>query len=93
MSSHLLACWALPLSLLATLHDAEVATTPTPTPKPLIPNPYPYPLTPNPKPLTPTPNPYTLPYPTPDQVIRTEGPWRGIDAVGMAVVANQAGSP
>ena len=49
MSSPLLACWALPLSLLATLHDAEV--------------------------------------------IRTEGPWRGIDAVGVAVVANQAGSP
>jgi len=46
VSSHLLACWALPLSLLATLHDAEV--------------------------------------------IRTEGPWRGIDAVGVAVVANQA---
>ena len=46
MSSHLLACWALPLALLATLHDAEL--------------------------------------------LRTEGPWRGFDAVALAVVANQA---
>ena len=46
VSSHLLACWALPLALLATLHDAEL--------------------------------------------LRTEGPWRGFDAVALAVVANQA---
>ena len=48
VSSHLLACWALPLALLATLHEAEV--------------------------------------------LRTEGPWRGIDSVAIAVVANQAGA-